>query len=306
MPRAERSSPETGRRRTAVGALLVAVAIWGGSFVVIRSGVRSVGLFDFLALRFFFAAVVLSALAARHGELRRALTQPWPWVLGALLFAAVTLQAAGLKTTSPAHSAFVTSLSVLVVPFLVWASARTPPSRRNWIAAALATAGLVLIFSGSTGHWQSGDVLTLLCAVAFAVYVVVAGKVTAGVSVIGCVAVQSLLCLALSLPCLAFERGALLAGSGHSEVLWSAAYAGIAATALAYGLQLFAQRHVGPIQTAILLSLEPVTATAASLLLGDDRLTAALVLGGCLLLVAAISVGGPPGAGRWENCDTDH
>lgn len=297
MSRGERSSSAAGRQGVAVGALLAAVAIWGGSFVVVKSGVRSVPLFDFLALRFLCSAVVLTALALRSGELRAALAQRGPWVLGALLFAALALQTAGLETTSPAHSAFVTSLSVLIVPFLVWAAARSAPSRRNWLAAVLASGGLVLIFSGSTGHWQAGDALTLLCAVAFAAYVVVAGEVTSGVSVIGCVAVQSLLCLALSLPCLALENGATLGGSARSEALWSAAYAGVAATALAYGLQLFAQRHVGAIQTAILLSLEPAAATATSLLLGEDRLTLALALGGCLLLVAAISVDVRAGAG---------
>jgi drug/metabolite transporter (DMT)-like permease len=286
----------TCERRAAIGALVVAVAIWGGSFVVIKSGVGSVPLFDFLALRFLFAAIVLTPLAMRSAALRVALAQPGPWVLGVLLFAALTLQAAGLRSTSPAHSAFVTSLSVLVVPFLVWALARTTPPRRSWVAAGLAAVGLTAIFSGSTGHWQTGDGLTLLCAVAFAAYVVVAGQVSTGVPVIGSVAAQSLLCLALCVPALALENGLSLAGSEHSGALWSAAYAGVAATALAYGLQLFAQRHVGPIQTAILLSLEPASATAASLLLGEDRLTFALALGGSLLLVAAISANPPAGA----------
>jgi drug/metabolite transporter (DMT)-like permease len=295
MPRAERSSAGAVTRSAAVGALLVAVAIWGGSFVVVKSGVRSAPVFHFLALRFLFSAVVLGALAVRRGELRAAVGRRGPWILGALLFAALALQTAGLRTTSPADSAFVTSLSVLVVPFLVWASARAAPSRRSWGAAALATAGLALIFSGSTGRWQHGDVLTVLCAVAFAAYVVEAGKVSSGVSVIGSVAVQSVLCLALSLPCAALEGGPALAASGRSHVLWSAAYAGIAATALAYGLQLFAQRRVGPIEAAILLSLEPAAATATSVLLGEDSLTLGLAVGGCLLLVAAISVDRRPG-----------
>jgi drug/metabolite transporter (DMT)-like permease len=280
----------------AVAALLIAVSIWGGSFVVIKSGVRSVPLFHFLALRFFLSAILLVPLAIRSGEMRAALAHPGTWALGALLFAGLGFQAAGLKTTSPAHSAFVTSLSVLAVPFLVWVSTRRAPPQRSWVAALAATAGLALIFSGSAAHWQAGDVLSLLCALAFALYIVVAEKVTVGVPVVGSVAVQSLFCFAVSLPWLAFEAKTPVAALTHSDVLWSAAYAGIAATAIAYGLQLFAQRHLSSMQTAILLTLEPAIATAISLLLGEDSLTVALVAGGCLLVVAAACAGALPDA----------
>ena len=289
-----RSSPRAAGRWPAVAALVIAVTIWGGSFVVIKSGVRSVPLFHFLSLRFLLAALVLTPFAVRSGELRAALAKPGPWILGVLLFAALGLQAAGLETTSPADSAFVTSLSVLAVPFLVWCSARRAPSRRSWVAALLATAGLVLIFSGSAGHWRAGDVLSLLCALAFALYIVVADSVTGGVPVVGSVAVQSLLCFGLSLACLGFETRTSVVAWTQSGVLWSAVYAGIAATALAYGLQLFAQRRLDSMQTAILLTLEPGIATAVSLLLGEDTLTVALVAGGCALLVAAMSVEAPP------------
>jgi drug/metabolite transporter (DMT)-like permease len=294
------------RRWTAIAALLLAVSIWGGSFVVIKSGVRAVPLFHFLALRFLLSALVLTPLAIRSGRLRAALAHPGPWVLGVLLFAALALQAAGLKTTSPAHSAFVTSLSLPIVPFLVWASSRDAPPWRGWFAALLATAGLALIFSGSAGHWQAGDALSALCALAFATYIVVAERVTAGVPVVGSVAVQSIVCLALTLPWLPFEAPPAFAAAPHAAVLWSAVYTGIGATAIAYGLQLFAQRQLGSVQTAVVLSLEPAIATATSLLLGEDRLTLALVLGGCLLLAAAISAdvlprdGGATPRSRWN------
>jgi drug/metabolite transporter (DMT)-like permease len=288
--RGEDPGPASAGRWAAIAALIVAVSIWGGSFVVIKAGVRGVPLFHFLALRFLFSAIVLAPLAIRSGELRAALTKPGTWVLGVLLFAGLALQAAGLETTSPAHSAFLTSLSVLFVPFLVWVLARRPPPGRSWFAALAATAGLALIFSGSTGHWQDGDVFSLLCALAFALYVVVAGAVTAGAPVVGSVAVQSLICLALSIPGLAFETKAAVVPSPDSEVFRAALYAGIAATAIAYGLQLLAQRRLGAVQTAILLSLEPGIATAISLILGDDTLTVALVVGGGLLLATAMSV----------------
>ncbi|HEX3874471.1 MAG TPA: DMT family transporter [Solirubrobacteraceae bacterium] len=303
VPPGDRPGSATAGRPTAVAALVVAVSIWGGSFVVVKSGVRSEPLFHYLALRFFLSALVLAPLALRSGELRAALAHPGPWALGGLLFAALVLQTAGLRTTSPAHSAFVTSLSVLVVPFLVWASARRPPPRRSWLAALGATAGLALIFSGSAGHWQAGDVPSLGCAFAFALYIVLAGRVTPGVPVVGAMAVQSVACLGLSLPWLALETRTPLVPSPHSGVFWSAVYAGVLATALCYGLQLYAQRRLDSIQTAILLSLEPAIATATSLLLGDDTLTLTLVLGGALLLAAAISVDtlAPPRARRPQN-----
>jgi drug/metabolite transporter (DMT)-like permease len=289
-----RGSGQAVERWVAIAALIAAVSIWGGSFVVIKSGLRSLPLFHFLFLRFGLCAVLLVPLAIGSRRQRAAFRHPGPWILGVLLFAGLALQAAGLRTTSPADSAFATSMSVVVVPFLVWVSVRRRPPRRSWSAAILATVGLALIFSGSAGHWRAGDLLSLGCAVAFALYIVVAEQVAAGVPLVGAVAVQSLVCVALSLPWVALESNTTLVPSTHSDVFWAAVYAGIGATAIASGLQLFAQRHLGSIQTAILLSLEPGIATATSLVLGEDRLTTALLLGGCLLLIAAMSVAVAP------------
>ncbi|MBP1600184.1 MAG: protein of unknown function transrane, partial [Acidobacteria bacterium] len=86
-------------------------------------------------------------------------------------------QTLGLRTTSPARSAFITALSVLLVPVLGFLLFHHRPRRQTVAGVVIATAGLGLLTLESLElSLNRGDVLTLICAFVFAFHILYVGR----------------------------------------------------------------------------------------------------------------------------------
>jgi drug/metabolite transporter (DMT)-like permease len=276
-----------GSHQWGLVALLFAVAIWGASFVVVKDGLDELPPFQLLLSRFAVATVILLPFAVGRPRFRATATRPGVWLLGCVLFAGLALQTEGLASTSPAHSAFLTSLSVVFVPFLCWFVFRRRPHPLEWIAVGLCAAGLTFVYSGFGASATVGDGLSLLCALAFAFYVLLAERVSRTSDLISAMAIQCLCCFLLSVIAVPFEFDGLELPMSASAI-FAVLYVGGLATAAAFGLQLFAQRRLNAVETAIVLTLEPAVATVTSLLLGYEPFTVGLAVGGTLLVVGAL------------------
>ena len=81
---------------------------------------------------------------------------------------------------------------------------------------------------------------------------------------------------------------------------WAAVvYMALVAGALALLAQTWAQSHLPPTRTAIVMSMEPVFAAFFAVLLGGEALTARMLLGGAMVLAAMLVVElGPRRHGR--------
>lgn len=186
--------PPSASQRRADGALLLVSLLWGISFPAIKMASPFAPAAGFVALRFALATLLLLPLmpaiarAAAAGASRPAGAAPaHPWLgdarqrrlgawLGLLLAVGYTLQTIGLRTTSASNSAFVTSLSVLMVPPLAALRLRQRPSRAVLAALVPAVAGLACITRPDLGRLVPGDAWTLACALAYAVYLVELGR----------------------------------------------------------------------------------------------------------------------------------
>ena len=103
--------------RAALGAMLVATLLWGGTFVAIRDSVKSLTPQMLVCGRFTVATVLFIAIAL----VRRRLPRPVEWRLGlgngVLMVGAFFLQALGLRWTSAGSSAFLTCAGTLFAAF---------------------------------------------------------------------------------------------------------------------------------------------------------------------------------------------
>ena len=133
--------------------LVVATAIWGYSFVVMKDVVAVLPPAWLLGLRFTAAGLILAAIL--HRRIARAF-KLGPGILrvlgmGVLLgvfdFSAFLTQTIGLQHTTPGINAFLTATYCVIVPFLWWAIARRKPTIFNIGAAALAVAGIWLVWA---------------------------------------------------------------------------------------------------------------------------------------------------------------
>jgi drug/metabolite transporter (DMT)-like permease len=263
-------------------ALVVAALCFGGTFLVVQEAIEDVEPVPFLAVRFTLGALVLWPVARRRapqpGELRDGL-----WA-GLALLAGYLFQTIGLQYTDSATSAFITYLLVVVVPVLGFAVHRRRPPTATLVGVALAVGGLVLLTDPGDGSgFGKGELLTVGCAVAFAVHVLVVGATAGRHDPVRFAAIQvGVVGLACAVP------GALLGGYRFTGSALAAAVAtAVLATAAAFVLQVFGQRRVPPTRAALLLLLEPVF---AGILAGvtDEPLGGTQVLGALVILVAVL------------------
>jgi drug/metabolite transporter (DMT)-like permease len=267
----------------AILLLLFNAFIWGGTFVVVRDGIASVSPELFLLLRFSLASVVLLpfALASRRLD-RRAIVSGA--ILGVFLFLGFWLQTRGLLTTSPLRSAFLTALSVVFVPALDLILRGTRIGSKAIAAALLALLGTLVLAGGFEARFTFGDLLTVLCSLAFAIYIVIAAQRSRESSPVAITFVQIVVVAILSAPLAATVNTGPIDRPAVVAILLTA----LLATAAAFFILMWAQARASALEVAIILSLEPVAAAVVSYLTADEPITAHAIVGGTLIVAATI------------------
>jgi drug/metabolite transporter (DMT)-like permease len=278
-------------------ALLAVAAVWGATFVMVKDALGFAGPFTFLALRFSLAALLLAPVLA-WAPRRVALAQPGlvgaGAVLGVLLCAGYAFQTAGLQFTTPARAAFITGLSVVIVPVLTASVLRKRVRPGVWLGVALATLGLALlslgpeVLSGGSLIQAStllGDLLVLGCALVFGGHVFLAGEYAPRLDVLTLTWVQ--LAVAAGLACAAAALVEHPTVERLGPILPTAAFTGIFATVVAFTIQLRAQRFTSATHTALIFSTEPVFGALFAFLLAGEVLAPAAIVG-CGLILAGM------------------
>jgi drug/metabolite transporter (DMT)-like permease len=277
-----------GRRTTLLAtlALLGMTACWGSTFFLIKDLLDRVPVLDFLAVRFAIASAALWLMFPRAlGRLTRTSLRH-AVVLGLLYGVAQILQTAGLADTPASVSGFITGMYVVSTPLFAALLLHSRITRVTWGAVALSVVGLgVLSLSGlSVGY---GEALTFASALLYALHIVGLGAWSDARQAMGMTIVQLLVITAVSLVVTAPD-GLVLPGSGRDwlSVLYMAVFAG----ALALAGQTWAQAHLPPTRTAIIMTMEPVFAAAFAVLLGGESATGRMLVGGLLVLTAMLVV----------------
>jgi drug/metabolite transporter (DMT)-like permease len=273
------------KSRQAELALVAVCLIWGSTFVLVKNALEDVSPALFLAVRFSIAAVLLLVL---YWVRTKPTTHAWKGgiVTGLFLFLGYLLQTMGLRFTTPAKSGFLTGLYIVLVPLLAAILYRRVPSLSEWIGVLLATAGMGLMTLSSTRlQIGAGDLLTVGCAFAFAIHILMLGHYAKRVATewltllqIGSSAVfATVACGFVERPFIRWTPGVILA-LGVTACL---------ATALAFLVQTWGQRHTTPTRAALIFSLEPVFAWLTSYVFEHEVLTGQ-VLGGAGCILAGI------------------
>jgi drug/metabolite transporter (DMT)-like permease len=287
----------------AIGNLLLVVTafIWGAAFVAQRAGMAHLGPFAFNGLRSLLAGVVLVPVWWVFRRFRQARGESGPdggWrkltagglLCGACLFAASSTQQIGLMTASASHGGFITALYILIVPFLSFVGGRRV-RLLHFFCAALGCVGLwFLCAMDGFSTIGRGDWWLLACAVIYSFHILAVARYAPRVDPVALSVLQFLVAGVLSLPWIPFEPQLLGCPAFSLDGLRGAIvpflYAGLGSSAIAYTLQIVAQRYTEPTVASLLMCLESVFAALVGCFFGE-RLTGAEILG-CALMFAAI------------------
>jgi len=276
--------------------MVITAALWGFAFVAQKTGMDHLGPFMFNAIRFAFGASCLVALLIffnktfgssqldRKGYISAI-------IMGVILTIGAMLQQIGIIETSAGKSAFITAIYILLVPiFLSFLGKKL--SLQIWPAALLVLLGLYFlsIKQGDFSSINRGDYWVLSSAIFWAIHIILIEKAVKKYDPLRLSIVQFYTCAFLSLlGVFIFEPVAVSdVVTGIKGSLLELAYASIASVAIAYTLQVFAQRSVPSHQAALVLSLEAVFGVIGGVWLLAEVITTRMLFGFGLMFAGII------------------
>jgi drug/metabolite transporter (DMT)-like permease len=248
-----------------------------------------------VAARFAIAALVMVVFFPKA---RAALRDKEQWkggaLLGGVMLVGFVTQMIGLDEINPAVSAFLTSLYVVFTALITIFMTKSQPSRVLMFGVLLATFGAGFIQGPPHLTWGFGEVMTVVCAVFFALHIIYTQRITQVMDPVG-VTQTSFAVVALGAMAMVF-----LLGGGRSIEEWRFIFAdGVLIPVLCLGiggsffclllLNMY-QRYLHPIQAAIIYALEPVWATTYGLGLGLVDWSLWILIGGGALFMGNIVV----------------
>lgn len=268
--------------------LFAAALIWGTSFFIMKNALDAVPVFFLLAIRFTAGAVLLALVCARRWK---AFTPDYLWrgaIMGGFLCLAYSVQTFGLSMTTPSKNAFLTAVYCVLVPFLTWAVVKKRPDRYNIAAALLCVTGVGLVSLNEQLSINTGDLLTLVCAIFYASHIVAVEKVSSGKDITLLTVFQ-------------FAFAGLFAWIGGAltetfpaqaltdpQVFLPLAYLCVMATTVALLFQNVGQVWSDPASASVILSLESVFGVLFSVIFYGDPVTPRLLMGFVLIFVAVV------------------
>ena len=297
---------QTVTRRRAVWGLLVVTIVWGATFIWMKQAMNALqSEIDFYGQtavvsvlvggRFLIAAI---ALFIGSSKARAALREKELWsggtVLGLILLVGFTTQMVGIDTISPSTSAFLTSLYVVFTAMISTKMTGQPVTRMMIAGVLLATFGAGFIEGPPHLSWGKGEILTVICAFFFALHIIFTQSITQRMDPLG-VTITSFLIVSIGSLAISFLMGGedtfkLWELTLQQDVLVPLLCLGLLGSLFALLLLNLLQRHLHPVQAAIIYGLEPVWATMFALGLGLTEWTGWIAVGGSALLCGNVLV----------------
>ena len=281
-------------------AMILATVLWGVAFSAQSSGAQIVGPMLFVMLRSVVgvAALIVVIMAfdlvqlkhltfwgnAETPQARRDLLWGGFWC-GLVITGASVCQQAGLRYVSAGKSGFLTALYIVIVPVLGMLFFKRKTNFLLWSAVVLALAGSYLL-CGGIGSIGLGEWFVIACAVIYSIHILVIDHYAPK-------------CDCVRLSCLQFAVAAILSGvaSPLFGELWSWSeivrsmpfwiFCGVGSSAIAFTLQMVAQKYLHPVTATLLMSLESVFAVLGGWLFLNEILSAR-ELTGCAVIFCAV------------------
>lgn len=284
--------------------LLFTALIWGSSFVAQKSGMDYIEPFTFNGIRMVIGGLVLIPfiLLMDRKKARDGAAEPMSdeekakarkkiiaggICCGLAIFVASSLQQFGVSYTTAGKAGFITTLYVVIVPIIsVLLRKRVRPIM--WLCVVLGAVGLYLLcMTDDSFKLAFGDMLVLLCAVAFAVHIMVVDHFAAKLD-------------GTKLSCIQFLTSGILGLIGMAifespdinailDCWLPILYAGVLSCGLGYTFQVIAQKYAEPTVASLLMSLESVFAVISGAILLHETMSMR-ELTGCAVIFAAVII----------------
>jgi len=277
--------------RLAVVALLLVGFVWGAAFVLMKDAIQEQPYMDFLATRFTVAALAMFLLRPMVASRLAPGDLKYGALAGVVLAFAYITQTIGLELTTASISGFLTGLYVVLTPLFAWLLLKQKISLKIAIGAMLAAVGLgVLSGAATTVEFQIGQIWLIVCAVLYAVHILVLGKFGQGR--------DSYRFAMLQIAFVAVVTWAFALVDGYQappngSVWFAIVFTALLSTVFAFWVQTWAQTIIEPSRVALLITSEVIFTALLAVGVGQEPLTLTMVVGGSIMVVAMLLVEWP-------------
>lgn len=159
--------------------LLVVTVTWGLSFPLVKILLADFSPLMLVFVRFLITLVLFVIIFRKQIEFRDFQSWKYGLILGVLLYLGYLFQTVGMVFTTAVKSAFITGINLIFIPFAQYFVLRLRPGLQNIAGAVIVLTGLFLFTGAHIGEMNFGDILTVFCAISFAVHIVYLSKFSA-------------------------------------------------------------------------------------------------------------------------------
>jgi len=269
--------------------LLVTVAIsWGVTFLMVQDAIKSIPVYAFLFYRFLIATVIMAIISYKFFNKINKTTIFYGIVLGIFLFSGYAFQTFGLAYTKSSIIAFLTGLNVIIVPFIAYAILKQHVRKIVFLSSIIAAIGLYLLTMSGKLSLGKGEVLGLICAVFFALQISFTDVYSKKVNVFILVFFQFFTVALLSLIfSLSLDNSTFNINLDYT-FLKAVIITSVFATVYAFLVQTYMQQFTTPTKTAVIFTMEPLSAGIFGYFVGNEFLNSTQIYGATLIIVAIL------------------
>ncbi|MEH7886340.1 DMT family transporter [Bacillus sp. JJ1609] len=271
---------------TADLVMLIITMFWGSSYLFTRFGLESIEEFNLIALRFCIAFVLAGAVFYKRFKLIDLQTVKYGFLLGTILFLLVAVVTIGVKFTSISNAGFLFSLAVVFVPIIIAVILKKKTEKKVVIGIVLSITGIALLTLNNGLKINPGDILVILGALLYSIYIIMTDKLTKHVDSVALGILQLgfsgawglVFSFIFETPHLPLTKGSWISILALSVLCSAVGFIG----------QTAAQKYTTPAHTGLIFSLEPVFAAFFALIFAGEILPVKGYAGASLVLMGVI------------------
>jgi drug/metabolite transporter (DMT)-like permease len=293
MPRA----PGNSEHRAAPHLALIAVQFMFGTFpIVAKIVLRTLSSTGFVAIRIGGAAIALSLLQRKLGQLRHLPRKDLLWLLLASLLGVVWNQLLYLKGLSLTTAINATLLNTTIPAFTLVISMLLGHDRlslRRMLGIALAASGVVYLVdpirADFSGHTLAGNLLIVVNCLSYGAYIALSKDLFKRYGALNVITWIFIIGSVLTLPLGLFEMRSAKMSAVTPMLFGAVLYAILVPTVAAYYLNAWALARVAPSTVATYIYLQPLIAFGLAPLVLGERWNARTLVA-CVLIFAGVAI----------------
>ena len=276
------------RQKKAELLLIMITCFWGVSYYLIDVCLTELDPLNLNAFRFLSAFAILGTIFRKNLMQLNRITIRYSIYVGLALVMVYIGATYGVRYTSLSNAGFICALSTVTTPIIDWIVNRKVPAKKLLTALLLCTVGMAMMTLNEVFRPALGDVICLLCAVAYGVDLVITERAVSKPEVdpIGLgvfqLSVTGIVMLVLSF---IFETPHL----PHSPSVWGGAlFLGIFCTGISFVVQTVQQQYTSASRTGLIFALEPVFSAVVAYFFAGERMSVRGYFGAALMLLSLL------------------